>query len=759
MVSKNDKKSADKAAADQKAMLSARGQRWRMATQKPAVAASLGGLKLSTGAATLIAQRSDTAQEARALAETRNFSQFLKQDWPVLSGLKDLDRAAQRLADAIESGQKIGISGDYDCDGNSSVALLLRFLSASGVAMDRVHVHIPNREMEGYGVNAQAVDAMLAENMGLLLTLDNGTSAYEPIRKAAQAGLDVIVADHHGNHAADGLPRALVINPNRHDEKSLPTGTKDLAAVSVTFLMCMRTLEVLKSRGHYARLENPALRTPPDPASWLGLVALATVGDVVSLKSPLNRLLVREGLNVINQRRDPLLVALAETAQCSLPIDEEDIAFTMAPIVNAPGRLGQSVAWAFLSGASFDEAQQAHQRKKLLSGIADIEEARARLDTRYSKRISRADVLPETEGLSMAEQNMVGERQRELDALEARFGAAASLREARLLMLLSKECNGQRKALEADLLREARAQMREQLALNPKAGTVLVTGRGWHPGLIGIVAGRLKEECGLPVVVGSIDDTQREFKCSARSILDVSGGADIGHAFRELRQQGHLDKAGGHPMAAGGSFVVADAAQMQQRVQQLRTALERQMGKAAQQVHAQATQEVNGMLDLASWQKEYQKKSVSALLDWVKQTDAHLRPYGQNNPRPLLAVPHAYISGLRPSRDGKHLFFDIRQSGCDITLPGVAFHVGGTVLAQALEQGCMQPIHLLGTLSVNAFSTSSGTKEKLQFRLDDACLKSVDMHDRQHIECMTGPHNAAALEGITRSARTRGATR
>ena len=737
--------------------LSARGLRWSLPLIKPSARRSIGALGMADPeVVNLLAQRQFSPDQARTFLDPGSFTDFMKHTFPALCGLKDVEQAATKLADAIEKGEPIGISGDYDCDGNCSVALMCRFLMQSGLPAHKIHVHIPNRELEGYGINEKAVDAMLDANIKLLLTLDNGTSAYGPITKAARSGLPVIVADHHGNHAADGLPNALIINPNRNDESSTLSGVRDMAAVGVTFLLCTRAAQILEKRGHYQRQPEPALRKGPNPRDWLGLVAMATVGDVVNIATPINRMFITEGLEIIRQDRDPYIKALAESAQVPFPISEESIAFSLAPIVNAPGRLGQSIAWTFLSGmAGADKAGEKQRRRQLFQGLAEVDQGRSNLNPRHKAHFTEA--LPKGDAdYSTQEHAALDRQQLKLEKLEQQFGSKPELREARLLMLLSKQCNEERKALESELLHEARAQAKQWLSAHPDSGTVVVAGQGWHPGLIGVVAGRLKEELNLPVIVGSINEEGTGFKCSARSIKSPDEPKDgpkrpadkivhIGQAFYQLKDSGSFDKAGGHQMASGGSFEVRDAAQMQPRINQLREGFEQLLGDAARKARDAWRLEVSSLLDLKGWQQKYGKKSMPELCNTIHAIDDAMRPYGQGNTRPVFAIANAYITNISRSRDGKHLFFDVQQPGCDITLEAVAFHVGGTPLEKALLQGRNTPIHVAGTLSLRDASDGQSSPT-LQLRLEDACLAQGP---QQTISCLqTQAKSATDRAGI-----------
>ena len=185
---------------------SAKGQVWRLQghaerdMQAGELHASLADLPLPD-ARQLLSQKGVEGEAQQRWLEPVHLQDGLQHLMPELMRLKDLEKAATRIADAIEQGEEVGLSGDYDCDGNSSVALLRRLLLQSGVPEARIHTHVPNRVSDGYGVNRNAVEAMDGKQVSLLITLDNGTLAYEPIRTAAARGMDTVVIDHHPNSA------------------------------------------------------------------------------------------------------------------------------------------------------------------------------------------------------------------------------------------------------------------------------------------------------------------------------------------------------------------------------------------------------------------------------------------------------------------------------------------------------------------------------------------------------------------------------
>ena len=247
---------------------------------------------------------------------------------PDPSHLLDLDVAVERLADAVHADERVGLLGDYDVDGATSVAVLDRYLAAVGAP---TAIDIPDRLREGYGPNAQAMERLAQQGCGLVVTLDSGTTAFEPLAGAAARGQQIIVVDHHVAQAE--LPIALaVINPNRRDQVS-PVG--DLAAVGVTFLLVVALNRALRARGHFVRRPEPDLRR------WLDLVALGTICDVVPL-SGLNRALVAQGVRVAARGANPGLAALARAARIAWPPSAEHFAFALGPRLNAGGRTGCS---------------------------------------------------------------------------------------------------------------------------------------------------------------------------------------------------------------------------------------------------------------------------------------------------------------------------------------------------------------------------------------------------------------------------------
>ncbi len=259
----------------------------------------------------------------------------LRTQLPDPSSLRDMDRAAARLAAAIRGGEPIAIFGDYDVDGATASAVLGRFLAAAGA---RWRIYIPDRLTEGYGPNTPALLKLKAEGVRVVVTVDCGATAHAPLADAAAAGLDVIVCDHHIGEPA--LPAAFaVVNPNRFDET---TPHRVLAAVGVAFLLAVAVNRLLRGDGWYGP-ERPE----PDLLRLLDLVALGTVADVVPLTG-INRALVIQGLRVLAQRGNVGLAALADVAGLGERADAYHLGYIFGPRVNAGGRVGNAALGARL---------------------------------------------------------------------------------------------------------------------------------------------------------------------------------------------------------------------------------------------------------------------------------------------------------------------------------------------------------------------------------------------------------------------------
>ena len=377
---------------------------------------------------------------------------------PDPSCFRDMDKGAKRIADAVQTGEKIAIFGDYDVDGATSAALLVLLLRRLGA--DPI-VYIPDRLTEGYGPSGKALVELKERGAAIAICVDCGAQAFDAIEEARAAGLDVIVVDHH--QCASLLPAAFaLINPNRLDESEDGAAHGHLAAVGMAFLLGVALLRELRSRGFFEA------RAEPKILDLLDLVALGTVADVARLKS-LNRAFVTQGLKIMAARQNVGLAALAEAARLVKAPSCRDLGFALGPRINAGGRVGKSDLGV-----------------RLLTST-DAEEAR-----------------------TIAA---------ELDRL-----------------------NEERRAIEMLVCEQAEALAREQV----DSPVITVMSGGWHQGVIGIVAGRIKERFGKPaIVIAETEDGTG--KGSGRSI----SGVDLGAAVLAAKDSGLLRAGGGHAMAAG----------------------------------------------------------------------------------------------------------------------------------------------------------------------------------------------------------------
>lgn len=511
---------------------------------------------------------------------------------PDPSRLRDMDRAAARLVQAVAGRERIAVFADYDVDGACSAALLLGWLRDLGLAAS---LYIPDRQDEGYGPNVPAMQELAAAH-DLILCVDCGTLAHEPI--AAAAGADVLVLDHH--LGGETLPPALaVVNPNRQDE----TGDLGhLCAAAVVFLLLVAANRLLRAEG----------RREPDLMALLDLVALATVADVAPLVG-LNRALVRQGLAVMARRARPGLAALADVARLDAAPSAYHLGFLLGPRINAGGRIGRADLGA-----------------RLLA-TADAAEARA-----------------------LAEQ---------LDAL-----------------------NTERRGIEEAVRAEALAQAEARGLDGP---LVWAAGEGWHPGVVGIVAARLKEVANRPAVVIGIE--AGEGKGSGRSVA----GVDLGGAVARLAAEGWLIKGGGHRMAAG---LTVEAGRIEGAMARLGELLARQ-GAGAE---APRVLHVDGLL-----------MPGAANVELIERLEA-AGPFGAGAPAPRFALPALKVAfAARAGESHLRLTF---ADDAGARLEAIAFRAFEGPLGPLLETHAGARFHVAGRLEVDSW----GGRRRAKLRLEDA---------------------------------------
>lgn len=326
---------------------SVRGRRWqeRLAPHDAHLAAALSQRhSLPEMLGRILAARGATVESVPHL-----LNPTIRALLPDPHSLQDMEAGAQRLAHAIVKGETTAIFGDYDVDGGSSSALLARMFRAHG---REARIYIPDRITEGYGPNDAAIEGLIADGARLIVTVDCGTTSHQSVARARELGADVIIVDHH--QSDETLPSAnAVINPNRLDDLS---GQGHLCAAGVTFLLLVETVRQLRSRGFY----GPS-RAEPDLLSWLDIVSLATVCDVVPLNG-INRAFVVQGLKVMHRRRNAGLRALADASGLTSAPTPYHLGFVLGPRINAGGRIGDAALGARLLACDDDlEARQIAQ--------------------------------------------------------------------------------------------------------------------------------------------------------------------------------------------------------------------------------------------------------------------------------------------------------------------------------------------------------------------------------------------------------------
>jgi single-stranded-DNA-specific exonuclease len=295
---------------------------------------------LSEVLSNLLSQREISLQEIENFLEPK-----IKTALPNPFELSGVDEAVEHVISAIHTKKKITIFADYDVDGATSAATLKRFFREVGVD---ANIYIPDRVLEGYGPNSQALLNLKKSGTDLVITLDCGTVAFKPLEDAAAVGLDIIVIDHHLGVLEK--PKSIaVINPNLLDEK-FPH--KNLCAAGVTFLFAVAVNKKLRDENFYASRKEPNL------LNLLDLVALGTVCDVMSLTG-LNRAFVAAGLKVLKSRKNLGLRAICDAAGLDEEPSAYHLGFVIGPRINAGGRVGKSDLGARILSSEDEEETKA----------------------------------------------------------------------------------------------------------------------------------------------------------------------------------------------------------------------------------------------------------------------------------------------------------------------------------------------------------------------------------------------------------------
>ena len=515
--------------------------------------------------------------------------------------MKDMEKAAKCIAEAIVKKQKVAIIGDYDVDGATSSSVLRLYLESVGIEPE---IHIPERD-EGYGPSRQAFDEFAAFGAELVITVDCGTTAFDVFDYAGSLNIPVIVLDHH--EAEVRLPEVYaVVNPKRLDESDDYPYLKYMAAVGVVFCTIVAVNRELRKQGFFAGREEPNL------LQWLDLVALGTVCDVVPLLG-LNRAFVRQGLRIMSLRSNTGLRALIDKSGISEAPSAFHLGYVLGPRINACGRVGE-----------------ASLGNKLLCSRDDFQAGQL------------ADKL--------------------------------------------NEFNAQRKEIEAYVLLSAI----EMLEGTPQEYPIaFAAGKDWHQGVVGIVAGKLKERYNVPAFVMSIEPD--EVKGSARSVP----GIDLGALIIAAKEKGLLTKGGRHTMAAGFSLP-------EDKIEAFRRFAGEYVRQKLGEEDVAPVIEVDSALDL-----------LGANTDFAAALEL-LEPFGAGNAEPKIVLEHVRV--VKPGIVGAGHVRCFLTSGNGGSLKAMAFKIADTELGKTLLNSQGAAFDIAGVLRRDNWQG----RNSVQFIIDDA---------------------------------------
>ena len=516
--------------------------------------------------------------------------------------LQDMCKAVNIIADALENNQKIAIYGDYDVDGITSTAIMIKYLKLLGAD---VIWHLPTREGEGYGLNNDAVQDIANTGVKLMITVDCGISGNNEIAFAKSLGMKVVVTDHHSPD--NQLPDAdAVVNPKRLDDTS---GLNYLAGVGVAFLTLVALNREMKARGF--GIDNSELM------GFMDLVALGTICDTMPLIG-LNRAFVTTGLKVLNLQQNLGLRVLMQVAGIK-KVSVYAVGFALGPRLNAAGRLdsaGPALELLLTDNPliASDLANKLHEMNQ------------ERIDIQNSIMLRAIDMADNC--------------------------------------CASGKCS------------------------------LFVCGDNWHGGVMGIIAGRLKDKYNLPSCVATRTDGM--INGSGRSIA----GVDLGKIIHDALAAGVISEGGGHAAAAGFSL---QAENEQAFCEFLENAVKQQL---------------NGEMPAPEVLVDAELDAGGATMRLVKKLMG-IEPFGQGNPEPMLVLHGAVLRGATIMGNGAHLRGAVMTSAGN-QLPFVGFNLVGTAVGNFLldDENTNTKIMMLGHLKENEYNG----RVNAQFFLEDIAV-------------------------------------
>ena len=512
--------------------------------------------------------------------------------------LHDMDKAVERIEQAVEKQEQITIYGDYDADGITSTSLMYETLLSIGA---NVNYYVPNRFTDGYGPNMDAYQRLIDNGTQLFITVDNGVSGKNVIDKVMEAGVDVVITDHHELPA--DLPNAVAIVHPRYPGSNYPF--PDLSGVGVAFKVAWAL-------------------TGEFPVEELDLVAIGEIADVVNVTDE-NHALISYGIQQLRQGMRPGLAALMKLADIKANnLTDQDIGFGIAPRLNALGRIAD-----------------ANDGVKLLTS----------LDENESQKLAK-----------------------EVD-----------------------QANKERQNLVAEIMKEAEKQANS--SANQQKKTLLIVGKGWHQGVLGIVASRIMNETGKPTIVASTDQNNPTLiKGSGRSV-DSFNLFNALEAHREL-----FTTFGGHPAACGLSFD-------QKNIVPLQIALEEEA------VKQKFDPTVKQPLPIAM-------KLVPADVTQQLYNDIQrVAPFGPGNMEPVFELNNVKVVDVKTmGQEHQHLKFSIVSDKKNLTV--VAFGQGNLATLLSAPTG---QINLAVKVSLNEWRG----KKSVQLMLEDLQINGTVIIDER----------------------------
>ncbi len=573
------------------------GRAWR---ERPADAETVRRHQLALGLSEPLA-RALASRGVPADGGETYLNPTLKALFPDPSSFLDMDRAAQILIDALLADRPMTVFADYDVDGASSAAQIVRWFRVMGKELP---IYVPDRMTEGYGPSPAAFRKIRTSGVELVVTVDCGAAAYEALACAQEIGLEVVVIDHH--LMRDQIPQvAALVNPNR---PGCPSGQGVLAAAGVAFVLLAALNREARGRGLFEA------RAEPDLRQWLDLAALGAICDVTQLVG-FNRALTAQGLKVMSAWRNLGLKALLDVAKGSGPAGVFHAGFILGPRINAGGRIGRSDLGA-----------------RLLS-TDDPEEAAALAA--------------------------------ELDAL-----------------------NASRKEVEKEILDEA-VRIAERESNQADAPLVLVAADDWHPGVIGIVASRLRERYRKPALVIGVDRAANVGKGSGRS----QPGVNLGRAVQAAFEEGLLLAGGGHAMAAGLSV-------RPEMIPDLRDFLNTRLAAETQAAAAEDGLDIDALVTAGGADRS------------LYGAFQRLAPFGPGNPEPMFAAANVRVERPMALRGG-HVRATLTD-GSGGRLKAVAWRAEDTDLGRALLGGA-GALHVAGRLKPDDWQG----RESVELEIED----------------------------------------